>query len=168
MAPDFTSFLLDVLYDEWGEGDESLPTNVSKSNIVFVDRRNTTRMGQRTRDAAADLSAHNAVGVGAGPTTNNEPTGFDFNYRYDGGADVRIRGKAATEGGFVASTEEWGALVGEARRIINGHRRHPIPAPGFGGAYTLMIDEENDLSQNYQERYRLEMDIMFRGIEDLQ
>lgn len=167
MAPDFTSFLLDILHSEWGTGDNSLPTNVSKSNVVFIDRRNTTRMGQRERDAAANLSAHNAVGVGAGPTTNNEATGFDFNYRYDGGADVRIRGKAATEGGFVADASEWSALTGEAARIINSHRRHPIPAPGIGGSYTLMIDNYNDMSQNYSENYRADFDVMFDGIEDL-
>lgn len=167
MAPDFTSFTLDILHGEWGNGDNTLPANVSKSNVVFIDRRNTTRRGQRERDAAANLSAHNAIGVGAGPGTDNEATGFDFNYRYDGGADVRIRGKAATEGGFVADTDEWGALVGEARRIINGHRRNPITQPDLGGAYTLTINDENDLSQNYQEEYRLEMDVMFRGIEEL-
>jgi len=168
MAPDFTSFLLDVLHSEWGEGDEPLPTNVSLSNVVFIDRRNTTRQGQRTRDAKADLSAHNAVGVGAGPTTDNQATGFDFNYRYEGGADVRVRGKAATEGGFVADADEWSALTDEAKRIINGHRRHPITRPGFGGAYTLMIDNYNDESQNYTENYRADFDVLFRGIENLQ
>ncbi|WP_273835129.1 hypothetical protein [Halococcus sp. PRR34] len=162
MAPDFTNFLLGILYNEWGTGETSPP-----SNVVFINRRNTTRMSQNEPDAAANLSAHNAIGVGAGPTTDNEATGFDFDYRYDGGADVRIRGKLASEGGHIADDEEWSALCGEARRIINSHRRHPITRPGIGGAYTLMIRNENDLSQNYQEQYHLNFDVMFDGIEVL-
>lgn len=165
MAPDFTSFLLDLLYEEWASGMGPVPRRP-----IIIDRRNTERRSQRDSRGSADLSENNVVGVGATPNTTNEPDGFAYNYAYEGGADVRIRGKDYDEGGHirgVRGSDGWNELTGHVKGIINRERRHPIEKPGYDGAYTLRIDNVSDLSQRYAETYWLQFDVFFYGKETL-
>ena len=160
MAPDFTTYVLETLYDDWDASNAPKP--------IIIDRRDTSRMGAREPDREADLTENNAVSVGAAPTTNNTASTFDFQYKYEGGADVHVNALDWSEGGHVDGAGEWSALVGEVRRCLNAQRRWPIPDDAGGaGAYTLMLDNENDDSQNWQDYWRWQADALFTGREAL-
>lgn len=163
-APDFTQFVLETLHNDWGQGPEPAPPKP-----IIIDRRDTSRMGQREPNRKADLTVNNAIGVGAAPNTDNQPTGFGFNYTFEGGADVRVEGRPTTESGHITPRSgDWSALTGEAQRCINAKRRWPIPnESGDGGAYTAYITNISDESQQWQDHYRMNFDVLFRGREML-
>ena len=160
MAPDFTTFCLDILYSDWDTANAPKP--------IIIDRRNTSRMGAREPDREADLTVNNAVSVGASPTTTNTPSSMDFQYKYKAGADLHVHALDSSEGGHTASIREWEALKSEARRCINAQRRWPMPSDeGGAGGYTAYIDNENDDSQNWQDHYRYQSDVFLVGREAL-
>jgi len=162
MAPDFTSFVLDTLWSNWGQGEGTAPPKPA-----MIDNRNMERKRPRAPTGDFDATIRNGIIVDAVPTTQNEATGFGFNYNYDGGAGVSIEGMSTHEGGHISGIADWKALYGEARRILTADdvRREPIDVTGGGRAWTLRLEDENDESGNWTDYYRYTFKAMFDGRE---
>lgn len=165
MAPDFTTYCLTELFERWGQSSDTAPPKPA-----IIDRRDASRMAPRKRSADFDLTIANKVSVGAQPTTDNTASGPEFAYRYNGGADVLVEAQHADKGGHIANAQEWTALVGEVRRILTHDevRKWPIEGDGVsGGAWTLILQDENDDSQNYADHWFWSCDAMLTGREGL-
>lgn len=138
-----------------------------------IDRDESTILDGDVRDHTADLKKANYVGA-TRADVSNDPVGTEYDHRREVVVGLRIEGLHHSEWGHVDPAGsngipfgDDGGLVDKIREALLAERTYPA-AGGNGVTYTdLRLQNEASQSNNYQDYYRHDVDVVFRGYESL-
>lgn len=169
-------FVLDTIKDNWGTvgtttvGSTSVGDSIADANLERVDRDTSDLLEQPVRSKTADLQDANYVGATLA-NRDTTPIGTEYDHDIETTVGVRVEGLAAREYGHVDEDGEdgvvWRELIREITRTILVERVYP-QVDRNGTTYTdLRIGNQAPQSDNYDDYYRYDFDILFNGYEEL-
>lgn len=162
-------WVLDTVADNWStayDGTQEFEASVVKR----VNRDTSDQMDDDIRSRKGDLSEAVFVGASAADAVQ-EAIGTEYDHRVEMVVGVRIEGLHADEYGLVdpdgADGEPWRAIVGTVRRALLMERSYPEVPDGRGTYHDLLLMNEASASSEFRDYFRTDIDVVFRGFEDL-
>ena len=146
--------VLGYIDDNWPDG--SLP-----STVRLVNRADSEFFDRPIRDKKADLQEATHIGVGSGARPRS-PIGTSFAYIYEPVVSVRIAGLHEDEFGHVADHAAFRDLVHNVFDAVDAEETYPATT-ARGEFHTVLIQNEEDLSDDLGDYYLTTFDLQFRG-----
>jgi hypothetical protein len=138
-----------------------------------VDRDDSRILDGGVRSRKADLQTANYVGVTLADVSNS-PVGTEYDHEREAVVGVRIEGLHYSKHGHVDPEGSDGVPFGEAGGLVDRVRdallveRTWPDAGGTNVTYTdLRVTNESPQSDNYQDYYHWDCDIVFNGYREL-
>lgn len=144
--------------DNWDTSNADKPT--------LIDRDDAESVSFAGRQVSYDLTDNHAVSAASTPDRQTEPIGTEYDHRVEDAVSLRLEGAHADEHGTIASAQEWQAIVNEAKRVILTERTS-YPTLNGTDYHTVRIKNEQNLAAETKDYYRYDVDVVFRGYDDL-
>lgn len=162
-APE-VQFVLDAIDSNYG-------TPLADVPLERIDRDNSDILEQSIHDVSAELQDSNYVGATLADRSTTA-IGTEYDHDIETVVGVRIEGAHHSEWGHVdpdgSDGVAWDTLVRTIRRAVLQEREFPSVSNRPNTTYTW-IEERNftDLSADYSDYYRADVDFVFQGFETL-
>lgn len=169
-------WVLDAIADNWNSvgtatvGDATVGESIADVPLERVDRDNSEILERPPRDKVGDLQKSNYVGATlAGRDTT--PIGTEYDHDTEAVVGVRVEGLAASEYGHIDPDGKdgiaWSTLLRKLFVAILLDRGYPS-VDRHNTQYThLRIANRAPQSDDYDDYYRYDFDVVFSGYEEL-
>lgn len=169
-------FVLDAIKNNWGAvgtatvGSSTVGDSIGDVPLERIDRDNSDFLERSLSSKTADLQDSNYVGATLA-SRDTSPIGTEYDHDIEAVVGVRIEGLDAADYGHIdpegADGVVWRDLIRRLLRTILTERVCP-DVDRQQTAYTdLRVANQAPQSDDYDDYYRYDFDILFNGYEEL-